>query len=180
MPRQMPYLVGHTEIAGLFGIERQTSQKWRTEGVLSEPDLLASGNPYWLLATVLRLDGHNGREVSAERLARFKASVPDGYMLEDPVDLPILLGSKETALVLGTDERAIARWRHRRTIADADLLLSRSPLWLLETITSDAAARGRLVITEAVEEIKAGRRAAQKPRGRKGSSAPSASEPQLG
>jgi hypothetical protein len=180
MARQMPYLVGHTEIAGLFAIERQTSQKWRTEGVLGEPDLVASGNPYWLLSTVLRLDGHNGREVSAERLARYKDSVLGGYLLEDPADLPILLGAKEAALILGTDERAIARWRHRGTIVDADLLLSRSPLWLLETITSDAAARGRPVIAQAVDEIKAGRRAAQKPRGRKGSGAASASKSQLG
>ncbi|MDX3121368.1 hypothetical protein F3K20_19795 [Streptomyces scabiei] len=180
MARQMPYLVGHAEIAGLFGVERQTSQKWRTEGVLGEPDLVASGNPYWLLGTVLRLDGHNGREVSAERLALYKDSVSGGYALEAAADLPVLLGSKEAALVLGADERAIARWRHRRAIADADLVLSRSPLWLLETIIADASMRGRPVIMEVVEELRAGRRPGQKPRGRKGTSTGPRPESQLG
>ncbi|MEY9948430.1 hypothetical protein [Kitasatospora sp. GAS1066B] len=169
MARKMPYLVGHTEIASLFGVERQTSQKWRTDGVLGEPDLIASGNPYWLLDTVLRLDGYNGREITAERLALYKEATPGGYCLEDPADLPAIVGSKEAALILGTNEAAIARWRHRKRIADADLRLSGSPLWLIETLVADAEARNRPVITEEVERLRTGQRATQKPRGRKAS-----------
>ncbi|MET8626652.1 hypothetical protein ABZW30_23320 [Kitasatospora sp. NPDC004669] len=167
MAGKMPYLVGHSEIASLFGVERQTSQKWRTDGVLDDPDLIASGNPYWLLGTVLRLDGYNGREITPERLALYEAAIPGGYRPEDPADLPAIVGSKEAALILGTNEAAIARWRHRNRIADADLRLSGSPLWLLETLLADAEARSRPVNTGEVERLRAGQRAAQKPRGRK-------------
>lgn len=167
MAAQLPYLVGHTEIAALFGIERQTSQKWRTDGILGEPDLIASGNPYWLLHTVLQLDGHSGREITERRLAQYKATIPGGYSFTDSKELPALAGIKEAALVLRVDERAIARWRNRRTIADEDLKLSGSPLWLLDTLIADAQARGRAVDAEAHARLLAGERLSQKPRGRK-------------
>ncbi|MET8033251.1 hypothetical protein [Streptomyces sp. NPDC005345] len=162
-----PYLLGHTEIAALYDVKRQTSQLWRTEGTLPEPDLLASGNPYWLLATVLRLDGHSGRAATSARLRAYRESQPDGYEVDEKSHLPVILGIKEVAVVCHVDEQTISRWRNRKTIAEPDLSLSGSPLWLLETVLNDAARRGRDVRAEDVERVRAGGRAPQKPRGRK-------------
>ncbi len=164
---RIPYLLGHAEIADLFGIERQTSAKWHTTGTLGPPDLLASGNPYWLLGTVLSLDGHGGRHVTEERLRQYEAKIPGGYRVEGRELLPVIVGIQEVALVLGTDQQAVSRWRHRKRIAEADLVLSRSPLWLLDTITADAAERGRGLVGEEIERLQAGERLPQKPRGRR-------------
>ncbi|MFE3874904.1 hypothetical protein ACFXPX_10955 [Kitasatospora sp. NPDC059146] len=164
---RLPYLLGHAEIADLFGIERQTSAKWRAEGTLSEPDLVASGNPYWLLDTVLDLDGRAGRHVTEERLRQYEAKIPGGYRLESRELLPVIVGIQEVALALGTDQQTVSRWRHRRRIAEADLVLSRSPLWLLDTIIADATERGRGLVTEEIERLQAGERVPQKPRGRR-------------
>lgn len=62
--KRFPYLLGHGEIASLYGVERQTSQLWKTRGVLGEPDVVISGNPYWLLPTVLGLAEDGTRESS--------------------------------------------------------------------------------------------------------------------
>lgn len=169
---QIPYLLGHAEVADLFGVERQTSAKWRVDGTLSPPDLVASGNPYWLLSSVLALDGKAGRHVSEERLRQYEAKIPGGHRVESPELLPIILGIQEVALVLGTDQQTVSRWRHRRRIANADLLLSRSPLWLLDTITDDASERGRSLVAEEIERLQAGERVPQKPRGRRSASKP--------
>ncbi|MFJ9841671.1 hypothetical protein ACIRYZ_14610 [Kitasatospora sp. NPDC101155] len=168
----IPYLLGHTEIADLFGIERQTSAKWRSDGILPKPDLLASGNPYWLLDTVLGLEGQAGRRVTEERLDRYLASVPGGRRVKERESLPIIVGIQEVARILGTDQQAISRWRNRRRIAEADLVISRSPLWLLDTITADAYERGRIVVSEEVERLQAGEREPQKPRGRRAAGTP--------
>lgn len=170
---RIPYLLGHAEIAALYGVKRQTSQAWKTDGTLAAPDLIASGNPYWLLTTVLQLSGVGGREATLQRLAEYKASVPGGYDLERAEHLPPIVGIKEVARVLGVDEQAISRWRNRRQIADADLVLSRSPLWLLDTVLADADARGRAVLLHEVELLRAGDHAQQKPRGRRTAPSPS-------
>lgn len=169
---RIPYLLGHAEIAALYGVKRQTSQAWKTDGTLAAPDLVASGNPYWLLTTVLQLGGAGGREATLERLAEYKASVPGGYDLERAEPLPPIVGIKEVARLLGEEEQAISRWRNRRQIADADLVLSRSPLWLLETVLADAHARGRAVLLHEVELIRAGDHAPQRPRGRRTAPSP--------
>ncbi|SDN04909.1 hypothetical protein [Actinacidiphila guanduensis] len=163
---QIPYLLGHAEVAELFGVERQTSAKWRVDGTLKPPDLVASGNPYWLLGSVLALDGKAGRRVSEERLRQYEAKIPGGRRVESPELLPVILGIQEVALVLGTTQQTVARWRHRKQIVDADLLLSRSPLWLLDTVTHDANERGRGLVAEAIERLQSGERLPQKPRGR--------------
>ncbi|MFC5253465.1 hypothetical protein [Streptomyces nigrescens] len=164
---RVPFLLGHTEIAFLFHIERQTSQRWRTEGTLDEPDLIASGNPYWLLSTVMRLDGEGDRAVDRERLATYKACIPLGYDLPNKEQLPVVVGIQEAARVLGQDAQAISRWRNRQRIAEADLLLSGSPLWLLETILDDGRQRQRTIVAAEVAALRAGQRPAQKPRGRR-------------
>ncbi|MFK0114392.1 MULTISPECIES: hypothetical protein [unclassified Streptomyces] len=164
---RVPFLLGHAEIAFLFHVEPQTSQRWRTEGKLDEPDLIASGNPYWLLSTVMRLDGEGDRKVDRERLARHKAGIPLGYDPEDKEHLPVVVGIQEAARVLGRDAQAISRWRNRQRIAEADLLLSGSPLWLLETILDDARQRQRPIVAAEVAALRAGQRAPQKPRGRR-------------
>jgi hypothetical protein len=166
---RVPYLLGHAEIAAVFGIERQTSQKWRTEGTLPEPDLLASGNPYWLLTTVLRLGGVGDRQIAPDRLAAYKASIPHGHETEDRWQLPTILGIQEVAHVLSCDRQTISRWRNRRQIAEADLVLSGSPLWLLETILEDARQRQRATVSSQIELLREGQRAPQRPRGRRAS-----------
>jgi hypothetical protein len=173
---RVPFLLGHAEIAFLFHVERQTSQRWRTAGTLSEPDLIASGNPYWLLSTVMRLDGEGDRIADRERLATYKAGIPHGYDPEDKGNLPVVVGIQEAARVLGQNAQTISRWRNRHKIAEADLLVSGSPLWLLETILDDARQRQRTVVASEVAALRAGQRTPQKPRGRK-PSAPEASSP---
>ncbi|MEW2255549.1 hypothetical protein [Streptomyces sp. NPDC047869] len=164
---RVPWLLGHAEIAFLFHVERQTSQRWRTEGTLGEPDLIASGNPYWLLNTIMRLDGKGDRKVDRERLATYKAGIPLGYDIEDKEHLPVVVGIQETARVLGQDAQAISRWRNRHKIVEADLFVSGSPLWLLETILDDARQRQRAIVASEVAVLRAGQRAPQKPRGRR-------------
>ncbi|WP_431897576.1 hypothetical protein [Nonomuraea sp. bgisy101] len=175
---RVPYLLGHAEIASLFRVERQTSQKWRTEGTLPEPDLVASGNPYWLLTTVLRISGVGDRRVDEGQLGAYKAASPHGYVLQDDEQLPAILGIQEVGRVLGRDAQAVSRWRNRQRIAEADLVLSGSPLWLLETILADAQRRQRPVVTAEIAMLRAGQRAPQKPRGRRSSNPPVVRPPQ--
>jgi hypothetical protein len=164
---RVPFLLGHAEIASLYQVERQTSQKWRTEGALAAPDLVASGNPYWLLATVMRLNGAGDRHVAQDQLTSYKTSIPRGYEVQDKQGLPVILGIQEVARILARDAQAISRWRNRRQIAEADLTLSGSPLWLLETILDDAQQRQRTILPAEVELLRTGHRAPQKPRGRR-------------
>jgi hypothetical protein len=166
---RVPYLLGHVEIAFLFRVERQTSQKWRTEGTLPEPDLVASGNPYWLLATVLRISGVGDRRIDEGQLGAYKAAIPYGYVVQNDEQLPVILGIQEVGRVLGRDAQAVSRWRNRQRIAEADLVLSGSPLWLLETILADAQHRQRSVVTAEIAMLRAGQRAPQKTRGRRSS-----------
>ncbi|MFJ2870192.1 hypothetical protein [Streptomyces sp. NPDC087298] len=166
---RVPYLLGHAEIASLFTVERQTSQKWRTEGRLPEPDLLASGNPYWLLGTVLHISGDEDRQIDQQQLTDFRASIPRGYEVQDKEQLPVILGIQEAGRVLRQNAQAISRWRNRRSIAEADLVLSGSPLWLLETVLADAPQRQRPVDQVEVAKLRAGQRGTQKPRGRRAS-----------
>ncbi|MGW3302194.1 hypothetical protein [Streptomyces rubiginosohelvolus] len=164
---RVPFLLGHAEIASLYQVKRQTSQKWRTEGSLAAPDLVVSGNPYWLLATVMRLNGVGDRHMAEDQLTSYKTSIPRGYEVQDKQDLPAILGIQEVARILARDAQAISRWRNRRQIAEADLTLSGSPLWLLETILDDAQQRQRTILPSEVELLRTGHRAPQKPRGRR-------------
>jgi hypothetical protein len=163
---RVPYLLGHAEIANLFGVERQTSRKWRTDGTLPEPDLVASGNPYWLLSTVLRLEGTGARRVTADRLEAYRSSFPHGHELQARDELPPIVGAKEASLVLGRDAQTIARWRDRDQIAPADLVLSGSPLWLLDSLLADARRQGRDIDGQELQLLLAGHRPGQRPRGR--------------
>lgn len=164
---RVPFLLGHAEIAFLYQVERQTSQKWRSEGTLGEPDLIASGNPYWLLSTALQLSVEGDRDVDQERLTAYKVGIPNGYALQEQDQLPVILGIQEVSRVLGRDAQAVSRWRNRQRIVEPDLVLSGSPLWLLETIVDDARQRQRDIITSEVSLLRAGQRSPQKPRGRK-------------
>lgn len=175
---RVPYLLGHAEIASLFTVERQTSQKWRTEGTLPEPDLVASGNPYWLLTTVLQISGGGDRQADQQQLAAYRAGIPEGYDVQDREHLPVVLGIQEVGRVLGKDAQAVSRWRNRQRIAEADLMLSGSPLWLLETILADARQRQRTVVPAEVARLRAGQRTPQRPRGRRHNT-PGTSPPQL-
>ncbi|MHB9859072.1 hypothetical protein [Streptomyces sp. YIM S03343] len=162
---RIPFLMGHSEIAALYGVKTQTSQLWRSNGVLAEPDLIASGNPYWLLSTAMWLRGQASREVDTERLHAYRAAHPQGYDEPDSTKLPIIVGIQEVARLCRVDSQAVSRWRYRGSIADADLVLSRSPLWLLDTILGDARRRERDLDPGYLQQLRAGKRSPQKPRG---------------
>lgn len=174
--KRFPYLLGHGEIASLYGVERQTSQLWKTRGVLGEPDVVISGNPYWLLPTVLGLELSGTREVQADRVKEYKAGVTGGYVIEDAAELPPVIGLKEIPWIFGKKYMDVYQWRVRGSLAAEDATVSGSPLWLLDTVLRDAEQRGRATVEEGVERIRAGEREPIKPRGRK-KSAPSKPAP---
>lgn len=163
---RIPYVLGHHEIARLYGVARDVPQLWRKRSLLGEPDLVVSGNPYWLLPTVLALAEPGHRKVDPKALADYKRGFKCGYstqVLEEP---PSLIGLQEVSWIFGKKTSAIGQWRNRGTLAPPDLNLSGSPLWCLNTILMDAEQRGRSVSAEAVERIRGGERAQPKPRGR--------------
>lgn len=176
---RFPYLLGHAEIAFLYGVERQTSQLWKTRGVLGDPDAVISGNPYWLLPTVLGLSEDGSREVEPRRLREYKAEIAGGYEVGDPADLPEIIGLKEIPWIFGKKYMDIYQWRVRRSFAPEDAMISGSPLWLLDTVLQDAEERGRATVQEGIDRIRAGEREQIKPRGRKPSAEPKPTPPPL-
>ncbi|GGL03450.1 hypothetical protein [Streptomyces flaveus] len=177
--KRFPYLLGHGEIASLYEVERQTSQLWKTRGVLGEPDIVISGNPYWLLPTVLGLAEDGAREVSPERLKEYKAGIADGYTANDSADLPPIVGLKEIPWIFGKKYMDVYQWRVRRSFVPEDAMISGSPLWLLDTVLQDAEQRGRAIVQEGIDRIRAGEREQIKPRGRKPSAEPKPTPPPL-
>ncbi|MGC9539965.1 hypothetical protein [Streptomyces sp. UG1] len=165
--KKFPYLLGHAEIAFLYGVERQTSQLWKTRGVLGEPDAVISGNPYWLLPTALGLAEDGTREFLPERLKEYKAHVDGGYEVEAAADLPDIVGLKEIPWIFGKKYMDVYQWRVRKSFAPEDAMISGSPLWLLDTVLKDAEQRGRVTVQEGIDRIRAGEREQIKPRGRK-------------
>ncbi|MFF9429423.1 hypothetical protein [Streptomyces sp. NPDC014746] len=176
---RFPYLLGHAEIAFLYGVERQTSQLWKTRGVLGEPDAVISGNPYWLLPTVLGLSEDGSREVDAQRLKEYKAQIVGGCQVDDPAELPDVVGPKEIPWIFGKKYMDVYQWRVRKSFAPEDAVVSGSPLWLLETVLADAEERGRATVQEGLDRIRAGEREQIKPRGRKPSAEPKPMPPPL-
>ncbi|MEU0443811.1 hypothetical protein ABZ202_29465 [Streptomyces sp. NPDC006186] len=170
--KRFPYLLGHAEIAFLYGVERQTSQLWKTRGVLGEPDAVISGNPYWLLPTVLGLSEDGSREFDVQRLKEYKVQITGGYEVGDPADLPAIVGLKEIPWIFGKKYMDVYQWRVRKSFAPEDAVISGSPLWLLDTVLQDAEQRGRTTVQEGIARIRAGEREQIKPRGRKPSAEP--------
>ncbi|MGW7237065.1 hypothetical protein [Streptomyces sp. NPDC054804] len=177
--KRFPYLLGHGEIASLYGVERQTSQLWKTRGVLGEPDVVISGNPYWLLPTVLGLAEDGSREYLPQRLKEYKAGIDGGYEVSDPAELPHIVGLKEIPWIFGKKYMDIYQWRVRRSFAPEDAMVSGSPLWLLETVLEDAERRGRVTVQDGIDRIRAGEREQIKPRGRKPTAEPKPTPPPL-
>ena len=177
--KRFPYLLGHAEIAALYGVERQTSQLWKTRGVLGEPDAVISGNPYWLLSTVLELAADGSREYLPERLQEYKAGIDGGYEVDNAAELPDIVGLKEIPWVFGKKYMDVYQWRVRRSFVVEDVVISGSPLWLLDTVLEDAEQRGRATVQEGIDRIRAGEREQIKPRGRKPSAEPKPTPPPL-
>ncbi|MFF3056373.1 hypothetical protein [Streptomyces sp. NPDC057909] len=177
--KRFPYLLGHGEIASLYRVERQTSQLWKTRGVLGDPDVVISGNPYWLLPTVLSLTEDGAREVAAERLTEYKAGIVGGYEVSDAAKVPDVVGLKEIPWVFGKKYMDVYQWRVRRSFVTEDAVISGSPLWLLDTVLEDAEQRGRVPVQEGIDRIRAGEREPIKPRGRKPSAEPKPTPPPL-
>lgn len=161
---QIPYLLGYHEIAHLFRVARDAPLQWRKRALLGEPDLVISGSPYWLLPTVLALVKTGQREVDSQRLTDYKSGIPGGYVTTDPQGSLPLIGPQEVAWIFNKTPSVIGQWRNRGTLPAADITLSGSPLWKLETILADARRRGRYVSPEAIARIQAGERAQSKPR----------------
>lgn len=153
---QVPYLLGHTEIAELYGVARQTPQLWRTRGVLGGPDLEVSGKPYWLLPTVLALAEFGQREVRDRALEEYKARYPQGYAAPSTVGIPVIVGLAEIALIFEKTYAVVSQWRNRSSITDPDLTVSGAPLWLLESVLADADSRGRGASEDKVALVRAG------------------------
>jgi hypothetical protein len=177
--KRFPYLLGHGEIASLYGVERQTSQLWKTRGVLGDPDVVISGNPYWLLPTVLKLAQDGAREVLDERLKEYKSGIEGGYLVHDAGELPHIVGLKEIPWIFGKKYMDVYQWRVRRSFVAEDAMISGSPLWLLDTVIEDAEQRGRVTVQEGIERIRAGEREQIKPRGRKPSADPKPAPPPM-
>jgi len=177
--KRFPYLLGHAEIAFLYEVERQTSQLWKTRGVLGDPDVVISGNPYWLLPTVLRLAEDGSREYTTERVQEYQARISDGYEVGDPQQLPDIIGLREIPWIFGKKYMDVYQWRVRKSFAPEDATISGSPLWLLDTVLADAEQRGRVTVPEAIDRIRAGEREQIKPRGRKPSAEPKPTPPPI-
>ena len=58
-------LVGVTEIAEMFGVNRVTVGKWRAAGDLPEPDAFLPKRPLWRRSTIERWAGQVGRKLVA-------------------------------------------------------------------------------------------------------------------
>ncbi len=57
--REVP--IGLAEIAVLLEVRRPTCDKWRSRGVLPEPDMTISGTPAWWRDTIIGFATHTGR-----------------------------------------------------------------------------------------------------------------------
>lgn len=58
-------LVGVTEIAEMFGINRVTVSKWRAAGTLPAPDAELPKRPLWLRSTIELWASKTGRRLVA-------------------------------------------------------------------------------------------------------------------
>lgn len=56
-------LVGVTEIAEMFGVNRVTVGKWRHRGLLPEPDAFLPKRPLWFRDTIVAWGKTTGRRV---------------------------------------------------------------------------------------------------------------------
>ncbi|MFJ9909212.1 hypothetical protein ACIRVK_41390 [Streptomyces sp. NPDC101152] len=153
-------------------MERQTSQLWKTRGVLGEPDVVISGNPYWLLPTVLGPASGGTREYLPGRLKEYRAGIDGGYEVHDAAELPDIVGFKEIPWIFGKKYMDVYQWRVRRSCVVEGAMISGSPLWLLDTVLADAEQRGRATVQDGIDPIRAGEREPSKPRGRKPSAEP--------
>lgn len=61
-------LLGIHEIAAMFGVRRDTVDKWRTRNVLPEPDEDLHAGPVWWETTIIGWARATGREVGASHL----------------------------------------------------------------------------------------------------------------
>ncbi len=60
-------LLGIHEIAAMFGVQRDTVDKWRSRKLLPEPDEDLHGGPVWYETTIIRWARRTGRELGASR-----------------------------------------------------------------------------------------------------------------
>jgi hypothetical protein len=64
MPKLKLDLVGVTEIAAMFGVNRVTAAKWRQHGLLPEPDAMLPKRPLWFRETIVAWGKETGRQVA--------------------------------------------------------------------------------------------------------------------
>lgn len=63
-------LLGIYEIAVMFGVHRDTVDKWRSRDILPEPDEDLHGGPVWWETTLIRWARRTGREVGGPGASR--------------------------------------------------------------------------------------------------------------
>ncbi len=62
-PANRGRLLGISEVADMFGVRRDTVDKWRTRDVLPEPDADLHAGPVWWETTLIRWARRTGREI---------------------------------------------------------------------------------------------------------------------
>ncbi len=60
-------LLGIHEIASMFGVQRDTVDKWRSRKLLPEPDETLHAGPVWWETTIIRWARSTGRETGTPR-----------------------------------------------------------------------------------------------------------------
>lgn len=56
-------LLGIHEIAAMFGVQRDTVDKWRKRGIMPDPDEPLHAGPVWWETTIIQWARSTGREI---------------------------------------------------------------------------------------------------------------------
>lgn len=147
------YLAGPEEFARLWspGKSKEAVATWRKRGLLTnEQALIVSGSPYWPLGYAVEW-ADTVRTVQkrpdAAELRAIKQAQGRGVMVSTAAEVEPVAGLQElTALYgLGRNVASAMRAKGGASLPPEDYVVSGKPLWLVETLASAAAERGRTV-----------------------------------
>jgi len=65
--RERGKLLGIHEVADMFGVQRDTVDKWRSRDLMPDPDEVLHAGPVWWETTLIQWARKTGREVGASR-----------------------------------------------------------------------------------------------------------------
>lgn len=144
MHRRKPYLVGHQELAALYGVKATMVAQWLSpsRGALNPATaIVVSGVRYWPLGFAVRYGATTPRpkHVDVRVEERLITEQGDGWAADLGDELPAIVGQQEIMAVFGLPSQgtlatAIAAGR----FPDPDWVLSGSSLWLLDTVLGAA------------------------------------------